>query len=369
MTPDSFFGLQSRELPQRQTLVESAARVLSAHLDSGRWADFLPGERLLCEELQISRPTLRQALKVLEREKRVEVAQGRRRRILAKTSPGISIGRRNVVALLSPVALKQLPPFALFWIDEIRSELAKVCCRLEFRVSHACAARKPGPALERLVHDAPATLWILLLSSPPIHQWFLERKLPCLVAGSCLPGVSLPSVNIDFRAACRHAVGVFRRRGHSRLALVVPAGGLAGDVDGEEGFCEALANGPPPVILRHNSTREDILRRVAAALDSACPPTGFLVSHSAHALTVLTLLLRRGLQLPSQAALIARDDDAFLDFVTPRLARYTADPAIFARHLTHLILQMIRSGPVPFQACPPDAPVSPGRNCLSRQRR
>jgi LacI family transcriptional regulator len=249
--------------------------------------------------------------------------------------------------LLSPVALKQLPPFALFWIDEVRSELAKVCCRLEFRVSRACAAREPGPRLERLVHDAPAALWILLLCSPPVHQWFLERKLTCVVAGSCLPGVSLPSVNVDFRAACRHAVGVFRRNGHSRLALVVPAGGLAGDVDGEEGFCEAIANGPPPAILRHNGTREDILRRVTAALDSTHPPTGFLATHSAHALTVLTLLLRRGLQLPSQAAVIARDDDAFLDFVTPRVARYSSDPATYARHLSHVILEMLRSGPGP----------------------
>ena len=67
------------EMPHRQNLVESAVQVLISRLDSGRWVGFLPGERALCEELQISRPTLRKALEVLEREGRVEVTQGRRR--------------------------------------------------------------------------------------------------------------------------------------------------------------------------------------------------------------------------------------------------------------------------------------------------
>ena len=57
-------------------------------------------------------------------------------------------------------------------------------------------------------------------------------------------------------------------------------------------------------------------------------------------------LLRRGLKLPSQAAVISRDDDAFLDFVTPRVVRYSANPAIFARRLFQFIFQMVQNGPI-----------------------
>jgi len=343
VTPDSTHELV---LPHRQTLAESAAQVLLAQLDSGRWTEFLPGERELCEEFQISRPTLRQALKVLERERRVEVAQGRRRRIIARRGRRIPAARQKVIGLLSPVTLKALPPFVLFWIDEVRSNLAKVGYRLEYHASgRAGTAGHSHRSLEQVVYTAPASLWILLLSTPASQQWFRERNLPCLVAGSCAPGLPLPSVDIDHRAACHHAVGVFRRRGHERLALVIPASGTSGDAESEAGLCGGAADGPPPVVLRHDGTRAGIIRLLEGALRWAKPPTGFLVARSAHVLTVLTLLLQQRRRLPGDVAVISRDDDYFLDFVTPRVARYSSDPARFARQLFQMILQMVRLGP------------------------
>jgi DNA-binding LacI/PurR family transcriptional regulator len=344
VTPDSVHDLSV--MPHRQTLAESAAQVLLAQLNSGRWTEFLPGERELCEEFQISRPTLRQALKVLEREGRVKVAQGRRRRIIARPGRRIPAARQKVIGLLSPFSLKALPPFVLFWIDEVRSNLAKVGYRLEFHVSgRTGAASHPDRALEQVVFTAPASLWILLLSTPAGQQWFRDRNLPCLVAGSCAPEVRLPSIDIDYRAACHHAVGVFRRGGHQHLALIIPASGTGGDADSEAGFLGGAAEGPPPVILRHDGTRAGILRSLEGALRLNTPPTGFLVARSAHVLTVLTLLMQRGRRLPREAAVISRDDDYFLDFVTPQVARYGSDPARFARQLFQMILQMVRFGP------------------------
>lgn len=334
-------------MPQRFALAESAAQLLRAHIDAGRWPDVLPGERVLCEELEISRPTLRQALKALEREGRLEVAQGRQRRIIGWRSPAIPADRRQVIGLLSSLPLQALPPFVLFWIGEVRSSLAKTGRRLEFHVSHGLTAQNPGRALERLVHGAPASLWILLLAPSPVQQWFQKQKVPCVMAGSCAPGVDLPSVDLNYRAASRHAVGVFRRAGHTRLALVVPEGDLTGDAESEAGFTEAAGGGLTPLILRHNGSQEAILEQMERCLRLAAPPTGFLVARSAHALAVLTFLMRRGVQFPSQAAMIARDDDAFLDFVTPRMARYRGNPVTYARHLTHAIQQASRSGPLP----------------------
>ena len=332
---------------RRASLAEGAAQVLLAQLDSGRWTDFLPGERVLCEELQISRPTLRQALQVLERKGRLKVTQGRQRRIMGRRTAGIPGVRRKVIGVLSSLPMQALPPFALFWIDEVRSDLARLGYQLEFHGSPAGTTHNPGRTLERLVQGAPASVWILLLSTPPVQQWFLERKLSCLVAGSCAPDISLPSVDIDYRAACRHAVGVFRRGGHSRLALIIPAGGLAGDADSEAGFGEATAGGPPPIILRHNGTPGDIVCHLETSLRASDPPTGLLVARSAHVLTVLTLLMRQGCQLPFEAAVISRDDDAFLDFIIPRVARYTSSPVAFARRVSQTVLQMARSGPAP----------------------
>lgn len=53
--------------------------------------------------------------------------------------------------------------------------------------------------------------------------------------------------------------------------------------------------------------------------------------------------------LPFKVALISRDDDAFLDFVTPRVARYSSNPVVFARRVSHAVLQMARFGAAPVR--------------------
>lgn len=56
------------EIPHRVSLASQAGAYLREGIRSGRWGKWLPSERELCEELQVSRFTLRAALKELARE-------------------------------------------------------------------------------------------------------------------------------------------------------------------------------------------------------------------------------------------------------------------------------------------------------------
>lgn len=337
----------SPQVPQRQTLAESTAQILVNQIDSGRWRESLPGERILCNELQISRPTLRQALKILEREGRVDVSQGKRRNIVRGNSTRIPTPLNNMITLLSPLPFQSLPRQPLLWVSEVRSYLNKHDCLLQFKHSRALSSNNPESALNKLAHNTPSALWILLLCPPPVQKWFLSHHIPCLVAGSCAPDITLPSVDIDFHAACYHAAGVFRRKGHSQLALVIPANDSPGDAESDAGFHEGLTSGPAPITLRHDGTPENIIQQIEKSLRLKNPPTGFLVARSAHVLTVLTFLIHRGMKIPEQTAVISRDNDIFLNFVIPRIARYNSSPEKFAKQLSNIAVKMIHSGTIP----------------------
>jgi DNA-binding LacI/PurR family transcriptional regulator len=158
-------------------------------------------------------------------------------------------------------------------------------------------------------------------------------------------------VDVDYRAVCRHAAGQMLSRGCRRPALVLPEGDYAGDRDSESGFREAWERSSvavgDPLVLRHDGTTVGLCAQLDAALKPSIGADGFLVARSGHVLTTLTHLLRRGVRVPQDVAVISRDDDAFLDFVVPRVARYASDPGQFARRLSRAALTLAQQGVVP----------------------
>ncbi|MBI5685251.1 MAG: substrate-binding domain-containing protein [Verrucomicrobia bacterium] len=155
-------------------------------------------------------------------------------------------------------------------------------------------------------------------------------------------------MDVDHRAAARHAAALLWRKGHRRAALLLPTGAFGGDAETEAGFREgfvASARDPgEPLVLQHDGSVAGVASCLGAALRPPRPVTGFFVARTAHVLTVVTLLLRRGLRIPQDVAVISRDDDAFLEFLTPAISRYVSAPESFARRLSRAVIQLAQAG-------------------------
>jgi LacI family transcriptional regulator len=342
-------------LPQKSSLVAQTAAILRERIQSGEWHKWLPGEHDLCSQLHVARMTLRLALDQLTRAGLVRSSQGKRREIVVPPGRDVTPSVSSRVLLLTPVPLHFLLPFDVFWANELRSALEKAGYHLEIHADRAPYGRGWTTSLDRLIEQFRPVGCVLTKSNQRMQRWFSKQRLPCVIVGSRHSGVELPSVDKAYRAVCRHAVGLFLARGHHRLALFNPEPGAAGDLESEEGFHEGVARtrrtDVQATVLRHDGTISGICNQLSALFRRREPPTALLVSRCVYVLTAMGHLMRCGLKLPQDVALISRDYEPFLENVVPTVAHYVVSPETMAYRISSAVLEMVQCGLVSPANC------------------
>lgn len=331
------------KVPQRVSLVAQAVGILKENITAGLWSGQLPGEHDLCEHLHVSRVTLRKALDELQHEGWVRSHQGRRREIVPRRGRLPAVSNRVVLLIEQPLHL--LPPFIIYWMDRLREHLSETGYHLEVHAGAAAYGANAERSLAQMQKQLRPAGWVLYHSTERMQRWFSAQALPCVIAGSCHPNIRLPSVDVDYRAACRHAAGQFIARQHQRLVFLNPESGAAGDLESEQGFLAGAAaarnDEVQATVVRHDGTVQGICNKLDLLLERPNRPTAFLVARPAFVLTVASHLLRRKLNLPRDVALICRDDDAYLESVVPAIARYSSSPTVFARKVSRVVLDIV----------------------------
>jgi len=339
------------EIPPRLSLPAQTAAALRKSLDQGTWKEFLPGERRLCELFKVSRPTLRSALSVLAKEGRIEIRQGRSSRILSpRRQRGGARGR--LIAIVTHDASALSPAHAHHSVTEMRLLLAEHGFATETFVFRARGAAAQRHTIEAFVRQNQVFCCLLLWSRTELQQWFAANAFPALVLGSCHASVRLPSLDVDFKAVCRHAAGTLLGKGHRRLALIVPDSGRPGTLASEEGFRAAGQRGQDEAelqIVRHNGTAQHLGAKLDLLFAGTHPPTGLVVAQAQQVFNVLLYLLKRGLSVPGDVSIIARDPDGYFAGLAPPLSHYYFQRQAFNHRLTRLMLQMLNQGGLPIQ--------------------
>jgi DNA-binding LacI/PurR family transcriptional regulator len=335
-------------LPKRLSLVAQTVDSLREGIDCGHWREFLPGERELCESLQVSRRTLRLALDELQRQGWLEVSSRQRRRIKTRSvNPAKNEGKR-VIAVLAPGSFLDMPAPVSFVMDTLRRRLTAAGYVVQVHFNPACYGNSPDRVLKKFVADHPAKAWLVLSVQAPMQRWFDDQKLPCMIFGSAAPGIHLPSVDTDFFALCQHAGNLLLRRGHRRIAFVLPKGSYGGDIASEAGLRAALKEKPDAQLkmLRHNATAAGLCALLDEALRSPEPPTAYLVARAGHVITIMMHLMRRGVRIPKDVAVLSRDNDPILESTSPSVGRYGIQTPQLAQRMVLALRQLADTGVV-----------------------
>jgi DNA-binding LacI/PurR family transcriptional regulator len=335
-------------LPTFKSLTAQVTARIAAEIEAGTWVDWLPGERALTETLRVSRKTVRKALAQLKRNGQITTELGQGHRIGVQAQPRRA-GTESV-GLLTLDPLERLRPFTALWVDELRALLFENHLSLALFSGHRFFSSRADTELARLVRQNPQSGWVLAHTDERVQQWFHDRRVPCILAGSGHRGLLLPSVDIDFFAVCRHAVGTMLRHGHRRIALLLRDSRRAGDLESAAGFLDgARQSGRSDVearVVRHVDTVEAALRALARVFDRTDPPTALLIANPALYLTAISFLAERKLRVPHDVSLISRDDDAFLSYLTPLPARYSCSPRLFAKRLLPHVCTLAQGGAI-----------------------
>jgi len=342
------------DIPKRHSLSSQAADAIRKGIAEGRWEDFLPSERRLCELFQVSRPTIRSALHLLAQEGILEIRQGRRNRLHPSPSKS-TVKQSRLVGLVTHAPVCQVNLAAYQGVSEMRTHLAEQGFTTAFLVCPPGSPRTQCRKLEEFVRQTRVFCCVLLSVSLEIQQWFVAHAVPALVLGSCHPDVNLPSLDVDQYSVCRHAAGIFLGKGHRRIALLVPDSGAAGDLASEAGFRDAVAphaaedGEARAIIIRHNGTAQSITTKLDAQFNSRQPPTALLVAKPQYVFAVIIYLLKRGLTVPDTVSFISRDHDHVFENVLPPIAHYSFGEESYAHRLSRLMLQMVSQGSLPVE--------------------
>lgn len=324
-------------IPQRISLVEQTVTILLDGIERHTWGEWLPSERVLCQQLKISRPTLRRALNQLKEQDVVQTVRSTGNRIIRGPNRRRKPSQALIIHLLCPDPLDRNRLQSNLWMDEVRDLLAQTGGRMILHHGNQYLRRNPDSALERLLMQNPTGNWILAHSSPQIQAWFQDRELPTVVAGYAHKGIDLPFVTIDNEAASRHAAGTFIRMGHRQIAFVHQKTTRAGDLLSAKGFEEAIAGSSIPgvngEIAFHDGTKEGVCRAVQQLLRRKPPITAILVGTARNYATVASFLWSSGARIPADISLISREYETHLDAHIPQPSWYRYSPQLFGRRL------------------------------------
>lgn len=329
---------------QFQSLPAQLAQALRTEIRERRWEHHLPGERQLATRFHVSRKTLRKALAELRSSGELQTARGRGSRLTGGRARPRQPQPQPRIALLLPEPLEGSRPFTALWVNRLMALLQEMGHPLQIFHGTRYFGARAGRSLARLTAEHPARCWIVGRSNRPLQEWFAASGRPTLISGSTFPGIELPSVDVDHRALCRHAAGLFLRQGHRRLALFLEHGGHGGDRESEQGFREGLAavpNAAEPLVRTPERSAASILREFRGLLEQPHPPTGLLLSNAYSYLTVAGFLAARGRQVPRDLSVVSRDEETFLRFVYPAPTHYATPPAKFAQALFQALKRLL----------------------------
>lgn len=298
-------------------------RIRTGAYPGGRW---LPSERELCSEFDVSRATLRHALIALERNDLVIRSAGCRP--LIRSHIGRSEQQNETARRTIGLYVKDDPKYSGTYLlaQGVRDAVDPDAFRLLVGGSRAMTlnevAQQEAQTLLRMIQDRDVSGIILWYSGAsanlPVLQAVSKANIPLVFVDREPPaGIDADFVSIDNQRAAREAVRYLVQQGHRRIAHITNPEPVSTVYERMAGYQEALneagiapdkeliLTGRLEWMAEEGVNASEIVERL---LRLSAPPTAVFAVTDYIALDFVRALHDRGLRVPEDMAVIGFDD-------------------------------------------------------------
>lgn len=319
---------------KRLTLSEHVAEVLSDGLRKGQWAGRIPGVRVLAKELNVSRDTIRDALRLLETKQVLSHSgAGRSRLIAAHVEEDSNRVVRVGVLLPGPLELD----------NRHTNELILASRQAIEAIGHVCfigekTARGFGfnpRSIRRYMETCNADAWIVYSGRRELLETVSGAPFPVFALGGDSMGLGLASSRANLKPAIDDCVDTLVNQGHRRIVLISPdKWRLPRPNSSATAFLDRLRHHGLPADTNYNLPAWDHtpsgLNSLLKSLYFATPPTALLVLEPECVGPVMIFLAERGLRVPDHVSIVNILPDPMQAFYACTLAhvRWPLDPHV-----------------------------------------
>lgn len=334
----------------RLSLAAQTAAHLRARLRAGQWGGLVPGVLPLSEELHVSPPTVRAALRQLEAEGFLKArGLGRCRQVAAGPPKGERSRPWRVGVLLHERMVDENPGR--------QGALAQLQHEIE-QAGHLCFFSRPCMAglrhetgrIAAYFEEMQADAWVVLSPRPAVLAWLATQPVPAFSLGTLSRERALAGAVVDGQSS---TVGGIRRLlalGHQRIVFIGQSGVRAPRTGTKaEAFIGELKAAGLRWSHGYNLPEWEEtpagFRALLTGLFSATPPSALLIDETPRVMAALAFLAERGLRVPEQVSLVAMQADSSLGWCHPPIAHLRWDSKPLVRRVVRWVVALAKGQP------------------------
>lgn len=185
------------------------------------------------------------------------------------------------------------------------------------------------------------------------YQRLLQAGMPIVAVSRVPDDLNVDTVSVDNAQGARIAVAHLISLGHRRIALINGPLSLSTARERQEGCRMAFRDAGLPVpddLIRYGDFRQaGGYHAMQALLAEAPPPTAVFVASNLMTIGALQAIHERGLEIPSEVAVVGFDDMAWAASLRPPLTTVAQPATEVGRTAARLLLERVQNRRLPVR--------------------